>query len=114
HPLLAAALSRLSDPGLSTTREIGVEIGWTQRRVEQVFRSEVGLAPGGFRRLQRFRACLRAIDRAAKVGWSTFALEHGYCDQSHLIREFRSHCGLSPSAYMRARGPALNHVPLTS
>lgn len=114
HPLLAAALSRLSDPAPETIGEMGVALGWTQRRVEQVFRSEVGLPPAVFRRLQRFRVCLRAVDRAAEVGWSAFALEYGYCDQSHLIREFRAHCGLSPSGYMTARGPALNHVTLAS
>ena len=71
----------------------------------------MGLTPRGFQRLARFRSALAGIDGAAGLGWAAFALEHGYCDQSHLIREFREHAGLTPPEYVRQRGPALNHVP---
>jgi AraC-like DNA-binding protein len=54
------------------------------------------------------------VDRAPDLGWSRFAAEHGYSDQSHLIGEFRAHCAMTPPAYMRARGHALNHLPLQS
>lgn len=114
HPLLAPTLGLLSKAPTRRVVDVGDELGWTQRRLEQVFQTEVGITPAAYRRLQRFRGCLDAVDRAAGLGWAAFALEQGYCDQSHLIREFRSHCGLTPSAYLRARGPAINHVALAS
>ncbi len=111
HPLAAAAVAWMSRaPAGCGVAELSDRLGWTPRRLEQVFRAEVGLTPRSYRRLARFRSALAGIDAVADRGWSAFALEHGYYDQSHFIREFRAHAGLSPSAYLRVRGPALNHV----
>lgn len=111
HPLAAAAVAWMAQaPAGWGIAELSDRLGWTPRRLEQVFRAEVGLTPRSYRRLARFRAALAGIDAVANHGWSAFALEHGYYDQSHFIRDFRAHAGLSPSAYLRVRGPALNHV----
>jgi AraC-like DNA-binding protein len=112
HPLAVEAIARIARaPVRYGVAQLSDRLGWTPRRLQQVFRAEVGLTPRAFQRLARFRSTLEGIDGAAEVGWARFALEHGYCDQSHLIREFGEHAGLSPSAYLRLRGPALNHVP---
>lgn len=112
HPLAVEAIAWIARaPVRYGVAQLSDRLGWTPRRLQQVFRAEVGLTPRAFQRLARFRSTLGGIDDAAEVGWAAFALEHGYCDQSHLIREFREHTGLSPSAYLRLRGPALNHVP---
>ncbi len=112
HPLAVEAIALIARaPARHRVAQISNRLGWTSRRLQQVFRAEVGLTPRAFQRLARFRSTLGGIDGAADVGWAAFALDHGYCDQSHLIREFREHAGLSPSAYLRLRGPALNHVP---
>lgn len=113
HPLAAAATACLADaPGRHGIGRLGERLGWTPRRVEQVFRTDVGLSPKAYQRLQRFRSALSDIDDSARLGWSAFALEHDYYDQAHLSREFRAHCGLSPTAYLQQRGEQLNHVPL--
>ncbi|WP_433261257.1 DUF6597 domain-containing transcriptional factor [Actinosynnema sp. CS-041913] len=113
HPLVAAATTWLSrTPEYPGVGELGDRLGWTTRRVQQVFRSEVGLSPKSYQRLQRFRSVLTGIDRVGRLGWSAFAVERGYYDQAHLVREFRAHSGLSPTAYLRGRGGQLNHVPL--
>jgi AraC-like DNA-binding protein len=110
HPLAAAATRWLAEyPGVS---DLGDRAGLTSRRVQQVFRTEVGLSPKSYQRLQRFRSVLAGIDGVARVGWSALAVECGYYDQAHLVREFRAHSGLSPTEYLRARGEQVNHVPL--
>lgn len=112
HPLAARAAAHVSRaPERDGVGRLAERLGWTARRLEQVFRAEVGLTPKAYQRLQRFRSTLVGIDTAALVGWSAFALERGYCDQAHLIREFRAHAGVSPTTYLRRRGEQLNHVP---
>jgi len=111
HPLVGSAMVELSRNLTRESGHVADRLGFTRRRVEQVFRADVGMAPDVFRRLARFRATLCLIDRAASVGWAGFALERGYCDQAHLIREFRAHAAVSPATYVRLRGPAINHVP---
>jgi AraC-like DNA-binding protein len=44
------------------------------------------------------------------VDWAGVALAGGYCDQAHLIHEFRNFSGLSPGAWLAAERPFLNHV----
>jgi AraC-like DNA-binding protein len=91
---------------------LGDAFGLSARRMEQIFRVEVGLPPKSYQRLQRFRGVLAGVDRAAEVGWAAFAAERGYADQSHLVRDFVAHAGLSPTRYLASRGPDLNHVSL--
>jgi AraC-like DNA-binding protein len=35
--------------------------------------------------------------------WAAGALEHGYFDQAHLIRDFKEFTGLGPTQYMATR-----------
>ncbi|WP_024875056.1 helix-turn-helix domain-containing protein [Saccharomonospora piscinae] len=112
HRLAVRATACLSaTPGRHGIGDLAEHLGWTARRVEQVFRSEVGLPPKVYQRLRRFRVALGKLGDETP-DWSAFALEHGYSDQAHLVREFRAHCGLTPVAYVRRRGEQLNHVPL--
>jgi AraC-like DNA-binding protein len=112
HPVARAAVSALSSPHRREPGRLEEALGLSRRRIEQLFEAEVGLAPDACRRLARFRAALENVDRAAQMGWARFALELGYCDQSHLIRAFQAHAGVSPELYLRRRGTELNHLPV--
>jgi AraC-like DNA-binding protein len=50
------------------------------------------------RSLVCFHALLRASDLAPRPSWAALAADHGYADQSHLIREVQHLAGVSPSA----------------
>jgi AraC-like DNA-binding protein len=45
-------------------------------------------------------ACLRALRRHAAPRWSDVAIDAGFYDQSHLINEFQSLCGLPPRLFL--------------
>jgi AraC-like DNA-binding protein len=111
HPATARAVALLqATPHRITVGSLAERLGLTTRRLQQVFRTDVGISPKGYQRLQRFRGALGDLDRGAEVGWSAFALEHGFADQSHLIEEFRAHADLTPLALAAARRPFPNHV----
>lgn len=103
---IGAASQRCRIAGLSDA------LGISRRRFEELFRASVGLTPKAYERLERFRRTLGDLHRSPSVDWASFAIDHGYYDQSHLINEFRSHAGLSPTEYLRRRGRFINHVPL--
>jgi AraC-like DNA-binding protein len=114
HPVAGRAAAQIARyPERCRVAELGEALGLSARRLEQLFHKEVGLTPKAYQRLHRFRQALVGIDRAAEIGWATFALERGYYDQSHFIGEFRAHSGLTPSEYVASRGTELNHVPIT-
>lgn len=98
HPVVAQAL-RPTLLGLAVrVGEIQKQSGYSPRHFIELFRSNVGLAPKQFYRIQRFSTALARIARG-KVALAEVAISSGYADQAHLSREFRELAGVSPSAY---------------
>lgn len=73
-------------------------IGWSRKHLADRVRDAVGVGPRSYRRLLRFDRLIGALDPAAP-DWAGLAAETGYCDQSHLIREFREFAGMTPGDY---------------
>lgn len=116
------ALNRLGRPCLgSRTREVARDVGLSERRFIELFKAEVVITPKAFSRVRRFQYALSLIKRdGARTDWSLLAAECGYCDQSHLIRDFDRFAGVSPLGYLKRltfarqqrRSPKPNHLPL--
>jgi AraC-like DNA-binding protein len=81
-------------------REAAKYLGLSQRRFIQVFKSEVGMKPKLFSRIQRFQQTRTFIQHNPSFNWADLAVDLGYFDQSHFIREFLEFSGLSPTDYM--------------
>jgi AraC-like DNA-binding protein len=92
---------------------VTAEIGLSPRRFIELFRRQVGLPPKVFCRVRRFQNVLQMVHQRTEIDWVRVALECGYYDQAHFIHDFQSFSGLTPSAYLAAATPHLNHVPLT-
>jgi AraC-like DNA-binding protein len=102
HPAVSLALEGLHyDHSRAVVRRMAREAELSDRRFIDVFRSEVGLNPKLFSRIDRFQGVLRKAHRFSDPEWERLALEHGYCDQSHLIRDFLEFSGFSPTDYLR-------------
>jgi AraC-like DNA-binding protein len=83
------------------------------KRLIGLFADDIGLTPKHYLRIARFERLLTiAYDRTG-VHWARAADEHGYFDQSHLIRDFKDFAGMTPSAYLLRRGPAEHHATST-
>lgn len=67
------------------------------------FTRNVGIAPKRLARIYRFARVILAVDAAHPVGWAELAQVAGYFDQPHLINEFKSFTGRTPSAYLELR-----------
>lgn len=102
HYAISAALEDLARHVDATVRDIARNTGLSERRFIQVFKSEVGVTPKLFSRVQRFQRARAIIHGQEKTAdWSDIAIECGYFDQSHLIRDFQEFSGISPAAYLR-------------
>lgn len=96
-PEVEAAWERLrTSHGALPVDELARELGWSRRHLARRFQQQLGQPPKTVARILRFeRARRRALDRP-RAAWSEIALDCGYSDQAHLIREFRSLSGLTP------------------
>ncbi len=76
--------------------------GLSLRQVERRFRDAVGVGPKALSRVVRFQEVLRRL--SGDEPWVEVALDCGYYDQAHLIRDFRDFVGLAPSRFRAAEG----------
>jgi AraC-like DNA-binding protein len=110
HPAVAAALAGFRES--QDVHAMVVASGYSHRHFIAVFERETGLTPKRFCRVQRFRNLLAHAAAHPVLSWTELALAHGYSDQSHFNREFRTFAGITPGGYRRAAPRYPHHVPL--
>lgn len=74
--------------------ELATAAGVSERALSRLFTGRVGLSPKRFSRVVRFQHVLRRV--RGRADWAQLAIELGYFDQAHMIREFRTLFGCTP------------------
>lgn len=88
------------NPSLEISRLAG-QLALSERQLERKFREWIGIGPKRFARLARFRQLLPLLER--NHGALEAALDQGFHDQAHFIKDFRSFTGAAPEAWLQAR-----------
>lgn len=99
----------LATRGQRRVDELARALGTSRRRLERAFLRDVGLRPKLFARIVRLNAVLAGLDPAERVRAVDLALDAGYFDQAHLLRDFRDLAGRSPRARRDADGELARH-----
>jgi AraC-like DNA-binding protein len=111
HPAVTYALAAFARTPLTTSvAAVTDAIGLSAKRFIERFKSEVGVAPKRYCRIRRFQRAVGLANRGRNVDWASVALDCGYFDQAHFIRDFRAFAGLTPTGYQAARTLFQNHV----
>ena len=97
------------DVGMKT---IVSRMGISHKQLTRRFRDVVGITPKKLSRVERFRQVLHAIPANGVVSWVTLAHQFGFCDQSHLNREFRELGEITPTRYLELTGDYPGYVSL--
>ncbi|MEO9869338.1 DUF6597 domain-containing transcriptional factor [Ekhidna sp.] len=84
--------------GMIEIEEISQKINLSTRQVERLFKKVVGLTPKFYSRIIRFNYIFEVM-KEQKDSWVKTALQSGYFDQSHFIKNFKEFTGEEPSAY---------------
>ena len=93
------------DRTLCRVEQLAREVGVSVRSLQRQFDLHVGASPSfvirRWRIIEAAESARAASGRGATWrGWAAVAAELGYADQAHLTRDFTSHLGVSPSAYV--------------
>jgi AraC-like DNA-binding protein len=111
----AAGLVRLA--GTSTrplsVRTLAATSGLSARRVQMIFRDDVGLTPKQLLRINRLQHVLALAQSADRPAWARIAVQAGYFDQAHLNHDARAIAGATPLQLLRLPGE-LTHAFLGS
>ena len=92
--------------GLISMHTLAPMLALSPRQLERRFSAAVGMPPKAFARLVRFAGVVQRLrGRGLEQGWAGLAVEHGYYDQAHLVREVRAFAGLTPAALLAELRP---------
>jgi len=94
--LLRIAAKMVAHSGMISIDGLATESGMSNRQLERRFLRDVGVGPKLFSRILRFQQVFRAVE-ANEICWPTIAVDCGYYDQAHLIRDFRQFAQQTPS-----------------
>lgn len=97
-PLVTRALALL-DKGAESVNvsAAACALGLSERQFERRFRAQVGVTPKHFAMLRRFERVAARAKTARSL--TAAAIEAGYFDQSHFIRDFRRFAGAAPREF---------------
>jgi len=101
--LVAGIAARIaSDRAMTRIEDVATEFALTPRTLQRLFREYVGVSPKWVIQRYRLHEVVERIDAHSQIDWAATALELGYADQAHLIRDFKKLVGRSPAEYARS------------
>lgn len=89
----------LASPVGTRVTEVAACHGVSPRTLQRLFRRYVGIGPKWVLQRYRLHEAAERIASGRVDAWSDLALELGYADQAHFVRDFRALVGQAPSAY---------------
>ncbi|MEK6152307.1 helix-turn-helix domain-containing protein [Flavobacteriaceae bacterium 3-367] len=93
-------------------QEMAFNSGYSQKQFIHLFKQYVGLTPKHYHRIIRFNDILNAMYGKKKLEWASIALDCGYFDQAHFIKDFKAFSGLNPKKYIDEQGGWPHYVPI--
>jgi AraC-like DNA-binding protein len=105
-PWVACAWSQIQESGgLVPIRALAREAGFSRKHLVARFHQEIGLSPKSMAQLVRFDRVMQGLRSGRYQDWAQVAVDCGYYDQAHFIREFRRFSGSTPGEFLRRRLP---------
>jgi AraC-like DNA-binding protein len=91
--------------GRASCERVAATLGLSERHVRRHVHDATGIAPKAYSRAVRLVSAMVRADRLETPAWAAIALDAGYCDQSHLIRDCVTLAGVSPrELHLERRG----------
>jgi AraC-like DNA-binding protein len=84
---------------------LAADLGWSRKQLGRHVREATGVGPRLFRRLARFSRLVARIQRREIASWTELALDGGWFDQPHMLRDFRDFAGVTPREFLARSMP---------
>jgi AraC-like DNA-binding protein len=98
-PAMRLAARVVDSAGLISVDQLANDAGISSRQLERRFLREVGVGPKLLSRILRFQQVFRAVEHL-DAAWASIAIECGYYDQAHLIRDFHQFAQQTPAVLL--------------
>lgn len=88
-------------PGITRVEEVAERFGATVRSLQRLFSQYVGVSPKWVIKRYRLHEAVQRMDAGESIEWTRLAVELGYFDQTHFIKDFKAMVGRSPGEYLK-------------
>jgi AraC-like DNA-binding protein len=89
----------IDDRSIRKVDDLLVHTAYSKRSLQRLFSEYVGVSPKWVIRRYRLYEAAERTAAGGRLDWSQLALELGYYDQAHFIRDFKSVVGKTPEEY---------------
>lgn len=90
----------LRSGGCLPVESLAENMGISLRRLDRTFNTRVGLPPKRLCRIVRFQRVFKMLEqKESGRNWAQIALDCGYYDQAHFVKEFKEFAGKAPTSY---------------
>lgn len=90
-----------ADPDIRRVDDLLAHWSMNLRALQRLFNDCVGIGPKWVINRYRIHEALAQLDAGTPPDWTAFALDLGYADQAHFIRDFKALTGRTPTRYVR-------------
>lgn len=90
------------DRDINRVEDLVDRLGGSARRLQRLFGRYVGVSPKWVIQRYRLHEAVESIKAGQVVDWPRLALDLGYFDQAHFIRDFKALVGRPPLEYARS------------
>ncbi|MBU0695793.1 MAG: helix-turn-helix domain-containing protein [Bacteroidetes bacterium] len=111
EPIDGVAIKMLDPSAKHTLPEWASLACLSLRQFERSFTKRVGISPKMFLRIVRFENAMQFKNNMPEKSWSDIALECGYNDSSHLLREFRQFAEFAPGTLTQKQTSGFGDFP---
>jgi len=107
-PRIDSVVDRIGErQGLISIEALARESGCSVRQLRRRFTRVVGVPPKHYAKIVQVNTVVAALMSENFEALQAVALDHGYYDHAHFIRDFQQHVGSNPTEFMRSRSPFL-------
>lgn len=100
---VSSLLARIAqETGIVTVDNVLAVSGLNKRGLQRLFQKYVGVGPKWVIQRYRLHEAIAQVQAGKALSWTALALELGYFDQAHFVRDFRQLVGMAPGEYERS------------
>lgn len=101
---LAAHIVReaMNDRSIIKVEQMSERAGLSIRQLQRLFGKYIGVTPKWVIKRFRLQEAAERLERVESAQWAELAVQLGYFDQAHFIKDFKSVLGQSPVAYKKS------------
>lgn len=100
---ISSLLERIAqDTSIVSVDDVIAMSGLNKRGLQRLFQRYVGVGPKWVIQRYRLHEAIAQVQAGKMLSWTALALELGYFDQAHFVRDFRQLVGMAPGEYQKS------------